>query len=190
MLALARNRSNLSELVDVANLRFLAEELHRLRVLGLLGQRLISRPGVQAPEFAATVDAVLAVGRRDAVQKQMITWRLTQALEQHGIRALPLKGAFLAERLHQDAGLRLSADIDILVTSADLQAAVGVLEEAGCRRVRRGDSLPRLHHILETPDGIPVELHWRIHWYETRVRRAHAGAFGVRGRGTAAAGHG
>jgi hypothetical protein len=33
-------------------------------------------------------------------------------------------------------------------------------------RPRVSDELPRLHHIFEADDAPPVELHWRLHWYE------------------------
>ncbi len=84
-----------------------------------------------------------------------------------GVTAIPLKGPFLAERLHGDAGARPSHDIDLLVAAHEMRRAVAVVEGAGYIRPRVSDELPRLHHIFEAQDAPPVELHWRLHWYES-----------------------
>jgi hypothetical protein len=152
----------------------LARCLQRLKLFTLLGGRLIEvlGPSEVPADFAAAVDETLASSRRFAIGQELLTWRLLAALSDAGVVAMPLKGPFLSERLYGDAALRPSTDIDLLVAPRDLDRALGILEAAGCRLVRPGRSLPRLHHVLELPDGLTVELHWRIHWYERRYAGA------------------
>jgi hypothetical protein len=115
----------------------------------------------------------VAQAQRQGVGQQLLTVRLLAALEQAGVRALPLKGPLLGERLHGDAGARISADVDVLVALVDLRRAEEVLCGLGYRvqPPREADDTepPPLHEQLVHPQGLPdVELHWRVHWYETR----------------------
>jgi len=175
ILALARRRGQpeLAGLAAGVDYALLESELRRLKLLGLLGSRLVDAvPHVVPAAFTASVGEIVSAGRRDAAHMELLTWRLLQVLADAGITAMPLKGPLLAERLHGDPGLRLSHDIDLLVVPDELQLAVAALERVGCTRPRTGDALPRLHHIFETPGGRPVELHWRIHWYESTYATA------------------
>lgn len=167
MLARGHPREELENALSQADPTILELELQRLGLLGLLGGRLVGELAERLdPRLIAAVERALALGRRDALSKQMLTWRLLQMLEGAGVTALPLKGPFLAERLHGDAGARISADIDILVGASQLRLAVAVLEQSGYVRPRLSDDLPRLHHIFELEGEPRVDLHWRIHWYE------------------------
>lgn len=150
--------------VDFDTLR---SELERLKLLGLLGSRLLDQApsGSVAPEFADEVRRILRLGAFDSMRKQLITQRLWRELERAGIPALPLKGPFLSRRLHGDAAFRLSHDIDLLVARHHLRAAVDTIQGAGFVW-RPGRGSPVLHHLLESEDGVPVELHWRVSWYE------------------------
>jgi hypothetical protein len=171
ILALARGEDRdaaIRALVAAADAQTLTSELRRLRLLELLGRRLteIARAPELDPRFVAAVDEQVAFTRRDSLSKQMLTWRLLTMLRASGVTAIPLKGPFLAERLHGDAGARGSHDIDLLVAAHEMRRAVAVVEGAGYVRPRVSDELPRLHHIFEADDAPPVELHWRLHWYE------------------------
>jgi hypothetical protein len=115
-------------------------------------------------------DRLRQAERRNLTQYALST-ALCSILEQSGISAVPLKGAILAERLYDDAALRESNDIDLLVTPGDLDRAVQI----ACERfgyeppsdILRRDGRPLLHYRLLHPRGAPrVELHWRVHWYE------------------------
>ncbi len=84
---------------------------------------------------------------------------------------MTLKGASLAEAIYGDPGSRASSDIDLLVAASDLPAAVEILRQAGYGPPSGyvgDDGLPLLHLLLnhERSELPPVELHWRIHWYE------------------------
>jgi hypothetical protein len=90
-----------------------------------------------------------------------------------------LKGAALAEDLHGDAALRAYADIDVLVPGERLDDAVAVACRLGWHEpaIASTDGRPALHRVLEHPEGaLPVlEIHWRVHWYETRFADAMLG---------------
>jgi hypothetical protein len=174
MLLLAAQASDTTTLLDQVeqiDFRVLADVLRRRRLLGLLGQRLISAAGSRIPsEFSDAVQEIIAEGRRRAEVQQMATWGILGALAGAGVAAMPVKGAFFGEWLHGDAGLRLSEDIDILVSPEQMPEALRVFEELGYLRPPKHDQLPpRIHHVLRSATGLPtVELHWRLHWYETR----------------------
>ena len=103
-----------------------------------------------------------------------------------GIRALELKGASLAREAHGDVGLRESADIDLLVDADELPRAARVLRDRGYEAPRdpvRPDGMPDRNYSLPHPELPPVELHWRIHWYDRGfssrlLERARPGASG------------
>ena len=93
------------------------------------------------------------------------------ALADAGIRSTPLKGPLLGEAIYGDPGRRLSGDIDLLVAPEQLHKAVEVVcgmgYDAPTDYTEQGD-LPLLHFALTHERGElpPVELHWRVHWYE------------------------
>lgn len=102
--------------------------------------------------------------------------RIQNDLDARGIRALPLKGPVLAEALYGDPGLRHMSDLDILVASEDLAGAAAVLAKQGYElqpEDHRERGLPRLHINLTHTSALlpPVELHWRVHWYERTFAR-------------------
>jgi hypothetical protein len=85
---------------------------------------------------------------------------LLRAFDQPGIRVVPLKGPLLAEQLYGDAALRVSRDLDLLVSRSDLTAAEAILAGAGFvpgdaddyhRPWRRGGTVVELHHDVENP---------------------------------------
>lgn len=142
------------------------------RLLPLLGTRALEEhEEVLRPAFAVAVTAALARSRARAAALEALAGAVIGALERAGIESLPLKGVFLARRLYGDPGMRESSDIDLLVDRERLDEAAAVLGELGYEReagatgvVRR----PDLHHRMTNPRaGLPpVELHWRVHWYE------------------------
>jgi Uncharacterised nucleotidyltransferase len=170
ILELARdpNSPQLPQLSAAVDFVGLEQDLRRMRLLGLLGNRLLSCEDAAVPTwFRREVSESLRWSRESASRQQKATWGLLHALTRRGVLAVPLKGAFMSERLHGDVGLRLSRDIDLLVAASQMDAALGALEDLGCTRPRLGDALPLLHHILTLPNGWGIDLHWRINWYET-----------------------
>jgi hypothetical protein len=112
-----------------------------------------------------------AAARRWGVATELATLQVLGRLESAGIRAMPLKGSILARRLYRDVAVRSSVDVDVLVAPDELAAAVAAVAELGWQwepDVARVGGLPILHETLIHPSLPPVELHWRVHWYERR----------------------
>lgn len=174
--ATAARRQSTSEqigrLAEIVDWSLTAELLRARRLLPLLGVRLVELAGEQAgEEFDRSVTESLETGRRQGAFLQMVGERVTAALADAGIRSTALKGPTLSEALYGDPGRRPSSDIDLLVAREQLHDAVDVVRKLGYRAHtehidERG--LPLLHFMLSHEhDALPpVELHWRIHWYE------------------------
>lgn len=149
----------------------LAETLRMRKLLPVLGPRIRELAPDVNDGFAAAVEQALEAGRRQGAFLQLVSLRITAMLADAGIRSAPLKGPLLGEAIYGDPGRRLSGDIDLLVAPDQLLAAVEVVRTLGYESPTdyvHDDGLPLLHFVLahgrdELP---PVELHWRIHWYE------------------------
>lgn len=155
----------------------LSELLRSQRLLPTLGPRIVELAGEAAPEeFAIAVSAAIEATRRQDALLQLITARTAAALADAGIGSTALKGPALGEALYGEAGRRLSSDIDLLVAAEHLDRAVKVVRGLGYARPTdyvEASGLPLLHFALvhEEDELPPVELHWRVHWYETCFAR-------------------
>jgi hypothetical protein len=147
------------------------------RALTMLGPRILAIGGEQASdEFKTALAAALERGRHQAVLLQLAGGLAMDALAGAGIRAATLKGPLLGEAIYGEPGRRPSSDVDLLVPAEDLHRAVEVARELGYEGpIDRpmADGLPLLHFSLTHKGGElpPLELHWRIHWYERRFAR-------------------
>jgi hypothetical protein len=161
--------ARLAEEVDWSRL---AATLYMRRLLTLLGPRLLELVGGAANEdFPAAVARAHDSGRRQGQLLQLIALRLIEMLAAAGIRSAPLKGPLLGEAIHGDPGRRLSSDLDLLVAPEQLDDAVRVARELGYGAPSDhllADGLPLLHlRMLDERRKLPpLELHWRVHWYE------------------------
>ena len=164
-------RGRVRELLARVDFGRLERELDDRRLLPLIGSRAIEVGDELVPHgFRVAVGRSLAAGRAHGISIEWATRRVCASLEAAGIRALPLKGPTLAAEVHGDVGLRATSDVDLLVPPAQLDAAAELLVGEGFtppRDVRRSNGLPDLHLVLTHPRLEQVELHWRIHWYET-----------------------
>jgi hypothetical protein len=145
--------------------------LDRLQLSVLLGQRLKEVAGGLDPWLEEQIRVRAFAARENGEAQEMVALGILASLSRAGIRALGLKGVVLARQLYGDAGARPSADIDILVSAANLAHAIEVVGQMGWRRkepASAGSRLPILHEGLVHPALPMVELHWRVHWYETR----------------------
>jgi Uncharacterised nucleotidyltransferase len=144
--------------------------LDELRLASLLGQRLLALGPELDPGLQAHLTARIDRARRDGTGHELISLAVLASLEQAGIRALGLKGSILARQLYDDPGARTVGDIDVLVAADDLKGAIETVTQMGWRHERhfsRDSHLPVLHETLAR-DGLPrVEIHCRVHWYET-----------------------
>ena len=148
-----------------------AYDLTRQRVLPLAGSRLVEvSPGALTAAFRRRFEAALSIARLRAMAFSTLTARLAQTLEQASIAAVPLKGPTWAAELHGDEALREYADIDVLVARQDLDRAAELIGTLGWTESKpTAGREAQLHRTLRQPHAsLPeVELHWRIHWYET-----------------------
>ena len=150
----------------------LERTLRGRHLLATLGPRLLEAAGGDAtPAFAAAVEDALVTGHRRGMFLRLVSERATSALAEAGIRSAPLKGPDLAESLYGDPGRRFSNDIDLLVAPEQLSAAAIALQALEYHPPQdhiEANGLPLLHlslsHVRE--ELPPIELHWRIHWYE------------------------
>jgi hypothetical protein len=170
----ARRRARAGEaaaLAAAADPGRLSELLRRQRLTGLVGPRL-RRLGVDLdPALEGEIASWTQVAAEQGRTNELVSLAILTELEQGGIRALPLKGSVLARELYDDVAARTAGDVDILVAPEDLARTVALLEAMDWRRERpasRDTSLPVLHECLLHPTLPRVELHWRVHWYETR----------------------
>ncbi len=138
----------------------------------MLGPRILElAEGRASGDFAAAVERAITAGRRQSAFLQLISLRVMAALADAEIRSYALKGPLMGEAIYGDPGRRISNDIDLLVAPAQLQAAVEVVRRLGYIAPTdhvEHDGLPLLHFALVHEQGTlpPVELHWRVHWYE------------------------
>ncbi len=166
-------RGRIAELALTVDYDELGRVLHRNGVLGACGTRLARLcPEAVPSSFTEMVNHVTVRLRPRALLLEAVTSRILEKLEAAGIPALPLKGVMLARRIHGATPVRPSGDIDVLVPRAALPAAREIIEAAGYappEDVELVDGLPILHYTFQSVTGElpPVELHWRIHWFET-----------------------
>ena len=98
---------------------------------------------------------------------------LLRALTDAGIRVLPLKGIWLAEKIYPDGAGRPMCDFDLLVPSEKLEEARRVFERVGYAESTQAIRFEDMEHGKEIhyrhPDHpMMVELHWRL-WNERLV---------------------
>ena len=131
--------------------------------------RRLRELGALPPSLDERVQERLHGNRMRSVFYAWTASRSLDALEEAGIPALPLKGFALAEDVHADPGLRSYGDIDVLVPAHELHRAGEVLRPFGYVPIEEHPSQrPDLHTVLIDRSGKlpPVEVHWRVHWFE------------------------
>lgn len=155
----------------------LTQLLINSRALTMLGPHILELGGERASEgFQAALASALEAGRHQEVLLQLAGGLAMDALSAAGIRCSALKGPLLGEAIYGEPGRRPSSDVDLLVAAEDLQKAVEVARGLGYEGPvdqTMADGLPLLHFSLTHKGGElpPLELHWRIHWYECHFAR-------------------
>ncbi|HTD09211.1 MAG TPA: nucleotidyltransferase family protein [Solirubrobacteraceae bacterium] len=155
----------------------LTEALHLRKLLPTLGPRIVElAKGHTSAGFAAAVEQATASGHRHGAFLQLVSLRAIAMLADAGVPSVALKGPLLGETIYGDPGRRPSSDIDLLVSPEQLQTAVEVMRGLGYGAPTDhvyDDGLPLLHFMLvhERGELPPVELHWRVHWYERSFAR-------------------
>jgi hypothetical protein len=161
-----------AHLATAVDWRELESRLATRRLLPTLGPRILElAEGSAGDTFAVAVEHAVAATRRQGAFLQLVSTRVKAALAENGIRCTALKGPNLGEAIYGDPGRRVSSDVDLLVAPGQLSEAVDVVRELGYLAPTdyvQDSGLPLLHFVLlhERGELPPVELHWRIHWYE------------------------
>lgn len=123
---------------------------------------------VAPPEVESQATAAFEEAREQCARLTADLSRLGAALEDAGIPAIALKGsALLAGNVAPAPGVRWMSDIDILVPEGRVDDTTWVLESLGYTHsaAERPDAAPvfRLYHdTFTSPEGRPVEVHWRL----------------------------
>jgi hypothetical protein len=166
-------QARIGELAASVDFDALGVALAERRLLPLIGARLRDAVAAEVPEsFVNRVAAATEHARAHAAGLRALAQRLVGELEAEGIDVLPLKGPFLSEAAHGDPALRLAADLDLLVRREHLAAAERVVVRLDYRPETGADEGdPELHRSLEHKALPPVEIHWRVDWYEEAFSR-------------------
>jgi putative nucleotidyltransferase-like protein len=172
-----RHQVRIEDLVQAADFDLLFQFLAGQGLMPLGADLLLATVSSYLPsDIRARLAAVMERANRRGVLLETLALQFQTDLERAGIAALPLKGPLLGRALYGNPGIRSGTDFDFLVSLEHLEAAVEVIAARGFTLKpdpfeKKG--LPQLHHQLKHDAGKlpPVELHWRVHWYETRFSR-------------------
>jgi len=100
--------------------------------------------------------------------------RVLACFQQAAIPVIVLKGAYLADSVYQDVGLRPMDDVDILVARESAIRGVEILKAAGFAPYLDFTpevELPLVKHMPPLQkDGIVIELHWDVTSPESSMR--------------------
>lgn len=168
----------IEDLLAGADRGAIAAAMHRHGLMPILRQRIGSEfaenpAGAELAErLAPAADALASRGHTYSVALKLIQ----RTLDARDVASLPIKGPALSEALYGDPGLRPASDLDILVAAERLADVARALAERGYEPdspTAATGRLPRLHMNLVHRAGLlpPLEVHWRIHWYETAFAR-------------------
>jgi hypothetical protein len=170
-----QTRGHAEQLMQRVDWAHLAATLSARRLLPMLGPRIegMAPEGLPPGQFARATAEAIESNRRHAMFLQLVSTSVTDALCGQGIRCTQLKGATFGEAIYGDCGRRQSSDVDLLVAPDELRAAVDVVRGLGYRPPTDyvdSSGLPKLHFSLvhEEHKLPPIELHWRVHYYDRR----------------------
>jgi hypothetical protein len=102
-------------------------------VLPLAARTLIEHARGLPAEVERTLRSAYQANLRSSLWFAAELARIMQHFERRQLRAIPYKGAVLAQSLYGDLGLRSFSDLDFLISSADFERAKQGLSEIGYR---------------------------------------------------------
>lgn len=163
--------ATLTHAIGRANHADLFQHLRLQGLVPLLGSRVLALDPNTPAGFAAGVRAEVRATTHVALMHLALLDGVQRILTEAGIQAVPLKGIALGTTVHQDIGLRPTGDLDLLVDVAHLDHARALLTQMGYvpnPEPFDRSGRPQLHYRLLSDGLPPIELHWRLHWYEAR----------------------
>jgi hypothetical protein len=148
-----------------------AEFLRLARELGVEGLTLTTLKATRLAD-ALPPHVVLELDTRlEQLQRHALLWdlerdRVLHVLGRQGITPLLLKGSALRERVYDDPTERSMGDLDLLVSTHEVEPAVAALRQAGYASESEElmDAYRRhhFHYLMRHPRGFIVELHWGL----------------------------
>jgi hypothetical protein len=139
------------------------EDGRGLKRLAPLLHDALGRSDLAAPPGFVTVLRTARVREElRSRQYRRIRGEVLSALAGAAVPVIVLKGAALGELVYDDAALRHSHAIDLLVGEGDLGRAAGALRSSGFRPSGTGPSPPGLPVVVEHHSGLPIWLHARL----------------------------
>ncbi len=168
-----------SLLIDVEDWDVMVENLLQCSVGPLFYLKAPSLPNTKLISEAAF--SKLKKSYYYTLTRGMLMYQVLQKtlniLQENEIDVVVLKGAYVAEALYEDLGLRLFSDIDLLVKEKDASNAFNALLNAGFTQSKKDKMFEFLHENISYEHlpqlvykGIPVELHVRLHKEEEEYK--------------------
>ncbi len=154
--------------------RMVMELAHQHSVTPLLYHHLRGSPGFSTgrPLILALPDEIANELKQEYIKQALRNIflykelnKLLRVLQEKKIPVIPLKGAYLAEAVYDNIGLRSMGDVDLLVMKDDLLRveqellALGGVPE-NCNRVIAQDNHHFGYKLLKS--GLRVEIHWTL----------------------------
>jgi putative nucleotidyltransferase-like protein len=146
------------------------EIIEKHGLLPLAQRNLVSAENLIPNEISSEVQKRFAEHVRRALALTQLLYKITRALEEAGIPALPYKGPVLAHRLYGDVAMRQYSDLDCLVSTQNVIPAKAALAKLGFLphgNLRPAEEKALLSSGYElTFDGLGnrnvVEIQWRV----------------------------
>jgi hypothetical protein len=176
LLALARPRligearaTLCAELASNVDWTWLVEQALSHGLGALLCRHLTEMAGDLVPDDIAMAAATYSQDRASFTETAVIELaELVDTLAASGIRALPFKGPVFGAQAYGDPSLRVFGDLDLLIATEDVTAALATLDQFGYRSDVADLSPRRLrdYHRYNGQDALfaagrmPVEPHW------------------------------
>ncbi|HVZ41646.1 MAG TPA: nucleotidyltransferase family protein [Candidatus Kapabacteria bacterium] len=144
---------------------------HRHRLVPMLHHRLQAAGTPDLPDSFR--EAVCRQAEANARNNLLLSGELVGALAllgRNGVKALPLKGPFLAQELYGSLSMRSYSDIDLLVRAADASRSIDLLRGIGYQprpELTAAAEAAYLRYEYDrsmenTANGAHLELHWRL----------------------------
>lgn len=145
------------------------QQAQRLGLTSLLAWRCKQLPTSSQPP-AGVRAALEAALRQAALQNMQFFHHLSavlQRLAEVNIPVIPLKGAYLAEKVYPNLAARPMGDLDLLVPKAELERAYEEIRRLGYRPAmlfHPDREVKGSHHLppLVGPDRLSIEVHWTL----------------------------
>jgi hypothetical protein len=155
--------------LDLAVWQSLLRQANRYSLVPLLYQRLVRERSGQS-FLPSEIGRLLRNAYYQSLAQNTLIYhhlgQVLQRLQEAGLRLLLLKGAYLAEQVYGDIGLRPMGDLDLLSPPDEFPRTLSILTEMGFTSKRlyseEADGVLHYHAPALSKDEIVIELHWDL----------------------------